>query len=63
MFAPLAAKAQTKTPASSTGSLAHQRTTHRVGRGPAELPLTFQRAVGNPGMLRVLAAQRAVNFT
>ena len=63
MFAPLAAKAQTKTPASSTGSLAHQRTTHRVGRGPAELPLTFQRAVGNQGMLRVLAAQRAANFT
>jgi len=66
MFAPPIAKAQAKTSASSTSSPARQRSAsqaHRLGHGPAEQALTFHRAIGNQGMLRLLAAQRAASLT
>ena len=59
MFVPPIAKAQPKTSETSASSPAHQRSTpsaDRAGDGPAELPLMLQRAIGNQGMLRLLAA-------
>jgi len=66
MFVPPITRAQAKTSASFTNSPARQRSAsqaHRLGHGPAEQALTFHRAIGNQGMLRLLAAQRAASLT
>jgi Domain of unknown function (DUF4157) len=66
MFVPPITRAQAKTSASFTNSPARQRSTpaaHRFGHGPAEQALMLQRAIGNQGMLRLLASQRATNLT
>ncbi len=60
MFAPPVAKTQAETSTTSTGSTAHQRpapATYRLGHDPVERRLMLQRAIGNQGMLRLLASQ------
>jgi hypothetical protein len=65
MFAPKVARAPTKATASSTNSLANQRSTlvaHRPGHRPVEQALMLQRTIGNQAMLRLLA-HRAGSLT
>jgi hypothetical protein len=60
MFAPKMAKTQSKAAASSTNSLAHDRSTlvaHRPGHSPAGPALFLERTIGNQALLR-LTAQR-----
>jgi Domain of unknown function (DUF4157) len=62
MFAPLVARAQAKTPASPV----HNRpaaAANRALQDPLGRMATIQRAFGNQGMLRLLAARRAANLT
>ena len=58
MFAPKVAKTQSKAAASSTNSLAHDRSTlvaHSPGHSPAGPALFVERTIGNQALLRLMA--------